>query len=165
MEKQIRNRASQLIEGFCSFLRKCIYSIVSIGPIPKHIAFIMDGNRRYAKRHNLEEGSGHRAGFSALMKMLKYCYELNVKYVTIYAFSINNFKRRPEEVQSTMNLIQEKIEGLIEEESIVNRYGVKVNFIGDLNRIRQVGSRTGYDRYLAQLAGRALDMHCVHVDE
>ncbi|KAL3644521.1 Dehydrodolichyl diphosphate synthase cpt3 [Castilleja foliolosa] len=137
MEKQIRSGASQLIEGFCSFLRKCIYSIISIGPIPKHIAFIMDGNRRYAKCHNLEEGSGHRAGFSALTKMLKYCYELNVKCITIYAFSIDNFKRRPEEVQSTMNLIQEKIESLIEEEGIVNHYGVKVNFIGDLSLLTE----------------------------
>ncbi|KAK6116512.1 hypothetical protein DH2020_049750 [Rehmannia glutinosa] len=92
----------------------------------------MDGNRRYAKKNNLEEGAGHRVGFLALMKMLKYCYELEVKYVTIYAFSIDNFKRRPEEVQSTMQLIQEKIEGLLEEESIVNRYGVRVYFTGNL---------------------------------
>ncbi|CAA0823522.1 Dehydrodolichyl diphosphate synthase 6 [Striga hermonthica] len=93
----------------------------------------MDGNRRYAKKRNLQEGAaGHRAGFSALMRMLQCCYELNIKYVTIYAFSIDNFKRRPEEVQSTMQLIQEKIEGLIEEESIVHRYGVRVHFIGNM---------------------------------
>ncbi|KAL3636340.1 hypothetical protein CASFOL_020887 [Castilleja foliolosa] len=137
MENQIRSRASQLFEIFCNFLSKCICSIISIGPIPNHVAFIMDGNRRYAKLHNLEQGSGHRAGFSALTNMLKYCYELNVKYVTIYAFSIDNFKRRPEEVQSTMNLIQEKIEGLLEEGSIVNRYGLKVNFIGDLRLLSE----------------------------
>ncbi|CAA0823524.1 Dehydrodolichyl diphosphate synthase 6 [Striga hermonthica] len=133
MEKEHINRAFQLLECFWSFLRKCIFSILSVGPIPRHIAFIMDGNRRYAKKRNLQEGAaGHRAGFSALMRMLQYCYELNIKYVTIYAFSIDNFKRRPEEVQSTMQLIQEKIEGLIEEESIVHRYGVRVHFIGNL---------------------------------
>ncbi|KAL7149086.1 hypothetical protein ABFS83_05G015500 [Erythranthe nasuta] len=132
MAKQSSNRATQVIEAVGSFLRRCIGSILSAGPIPKHIAFIMDGNRRYAKKQNLEEGAGHRFGYSTLMDMLKYCYELDVKYVTIYAFSIENFKRRPEEVQSTMQLIQEKIEGLIEKESIVNRYGVRVHFIGNL---------------------------------
>ncbi|GER47537.1 isoprenyl transferase [Striga asiatica] len=133
MEKEHNNWAFQLLEVFWSFLRKCIFSILSVGPIPQHIAFIMDGNRRYAKKRNLQEGAaGHRAGFSALMRMLQYCYELNVKYITIYAFSIDNFKRRPEEVQSTMQLIQEKIEGLLEEESIIHRYGVRVHFIGNM---------------------------------
>lgn len=125
-----------MIEGVASFLRKQVRSILSVGPIPRHIAFIMDGNRRYAKTKSLE-GTGHRAGSLALMNMLKYCYELNVKYVTIYAFSIDNFKRRPDEVQSTMNLIQEKIEELNEKESIVNLYGVRVHFIGNLNLLSE----------------------------
>ncbi|GLT74499.1 hypothetical protein SLA2020_462910 [Shorea laevis] len=97
----------------------------------------MDGNRRYAKKLNLMEGAGHRAGFSALMSMLQYCYELGVRYVTIYAFSIDNFKRDPEEVQSLMDLLQEKIEGLVKEESIVNRYGVRVYFIGNLKLLKE----------------------------
>ncbi|KAL0327251.1 UNVERIFIED_CONTAM: Dehydrodolichyl diphosphate synthase 6 [Sesamum angustifolium] len=137
MEKQSSNRATQLIEGLGSSLRRCICLVLSVGPVPKHIAFIMDGNRRYAKKQNLEEGAGHRFGFRALMNILKYCYELGVKYVTIYAFSIDNFKRRPEEVQSTMQLIQEKIEGLIEKESIVNRYGVRVHFCGNLKLLSE----------------------------
>ncbi|CAA0818290.1 Dehydrodolichyl diphosphate synthase 6 [Striga hermonthica] len=138
MEKRHTNRAFRLLERFYTFLRRFIFSILSVGPTPDHIAFIMDGNRRYAKWRNLrDEGSGHRAGFSALMKMLQYCYELNVKHVTIYAFSIDNFKRRPDEVQSTMQLIQEKIEGLTEEESMVNRHGVRVNFIGNLKLLSQ----------------------------
>ncbi|XP_042019976.1 dehydrodolichyl diphosphate synthase CPT3-like [Salvia splendens] len=132
MEKQSSNLATQLIEGLCSFLRKCICAILSAGSLPRHVAFIMDGNRRYAKKEGLLEGHGHRVGFTALMNMLKYCYEMNVKYVTVYAFSIENFKRRPEEVQSTMQLIQEKIESLLEKESIVNQYGVRVHFIGNL---------------------------------
>lgn len=137
MEKQSSNRATQLIEGFISFLRRCICSVLSIGPLPRHVAFIMDGNRRYAKKQGLQEGAGHRVGFLALMNILKYCYELNLKYVTIYAFSIENFKRRPEEVQSTMQLLLEKIEGLLEEESIVNRFGVRVNFIGNLKLLSE----------------------------
>lgn len=79
MEKQSSNRATQLIEGLGSSLRRCICSVLSVGPVPKHIAFIMDGNRRYAKKQNLEAGAGHRFGFLALMNILKYCYELGVK--------------------------------------------------------------------------------------
>lgn len=106
--------------------------VLSRGPIPSHIAFIMDGNRRFSKKNKLMEGAGYRIGFSALMSILKYCYEFHVKYVTIYAFSIDNFRRRPEEVQSVMDLMQEKIEGLTKQESIVNQYGVKVRFVGNL---------------------------------
>ncbi|XP_047327827.1 dehydrodolichyl diphosphate synthase CPT3-like [Impatiens glandulifera] len=130
------NTSSPLIHigrTISALARKCVFHILSVGPLPNHIAFIMDGNRRYAKKHNLEEGSGHKVGFFALMSMLQYCYELGLKYVTIYAFSIDNFKRRPEEVQHVMKLMQEKIEGLIEEESVVNRYGVRVFFVGNLN--------------------------------
>ncbi|KAL4572739.1 hypothetical protein LXL04_019522 [Taraxacum kok-saghyz] len=115
-----------------TFARKCIFSILSVSQIPNHIAFIMDGNRRYSKQHKLIDGAGHRVGFTSLMSMLKYSYELGVKYVTIYAFSIENFKRSPEEVQSLMDLMEEKIKGLIKEESIVNQYGVRVYFIGNL---------------------------------
>ncbi|KAI3696468.1 hypothetical protein L1987_79484 [Smallanthus sonchifolius] len=53
----------------------------------------MDGNRRYSKQHNLVDGEGHKVGYSSLMLMLRYCYKLGAKYVTVYAFSIENFKR------------------------------------------------------------------------
>lgn len=114
-----------------------MFHVLSVGPIPQHIAFIMDGNRRYAKRQDLAEGSGHKAGYLALMSMLRYCYELGVKYVTVYAFSIDNFKRQPEEVQHVMDLLLEKIEGLLEKESIVNQYGIRVYFIGNLKLLSE----------------------------
>ncbi|XVE72949.1 hypothetical protein DITRI_Ditri11bG0078500 [Diplodiscus trichospermus] len=131
MEK-IRGKLIQIYDNLLSFFQKCIFFVLSVGAIPNHIAFIMDGNRRYTERCNLMEGAGHKVGFSALMSMLKYCYEFGVRYVTIYAFSIDNFKRSPEEVQSLMDLMLEKIEELMKEESIVNRYGVRVYFSGNL---------------------------------
>lgn len=89
----------------------------------------LDGNRRYAKEHNLVvQGAGYRAGFLALLSMLKYCAELGVKYVTIFAFSIDNYKRKPSEVQSVLDLMLEKIEVLLLEESIVHQYNVKSTF-------------------------------------
>ncbi|KAK8962066.1 Dehydrodolichyl diphosphate synthase 6 [Platanthera guangdongensis] len=122
---------STIFGNLCCMFRRCLFSVLSIGPIPDHIAFIMDGNRRYAKRTQIS--TGHRVGFSALISVLRYCYEIGVKYVTIYAFSIDNFKRKPEEVQSTMDLMKEKIDELLEEHSIVNKYGIRMNFWGNLN--------------------------------
>lgn len=114
-----------------------MFSILSVGPVPNHIAFIMDGNRRYAKKRNLAEGIGHKAGFSALVSILRYCYELGVQYVSVYAFSIDNFKRKPKEVQSLMELMREKIEELLQDESIINEYGVRLHFIGNLQLLTE----------------------------
>ena len=136
MEK-VSGRTNQLFVGLASFLRKFLFKVLSVGPIPRHIAFIMDGNRRYAKKTNSAEGAGHRAGHSSLVSALAYCYEMGVKYATVYAFSIDNFKRRPEEVQSLMALMQEKIEELLESESIVSEYGTRVYFIGNLKLLSE----------------------------
>ncbi|GJV79465.1 dehydrodolichyl diphosphate synthase 6-like protein [Tanacetum coccineum] len=123
---------TQVSEFLGSFVRKFMYGILSEAAIPDHIAFIMDGNRRYSKKHNLIDGAGYRVGFLTLISMLRYCYEMGVKHVTVYAFSIDNFKRNPEEVQSLMELMEEKIERLINDEIIVSQYGIRVRFIGNL---------------------------------
>lgn len=126
-----------------------MFSVLSVGPIPDHIAFIMDGNRRFAKKRHLVEGDGHRAGYRSLMSILNYCYELGVKYITVYAFSIENFKRQPEEVQLLMDLLVEKIEDLLRDESIVSKYGMRLYFIGNLTLL------TGPVRAAAEKAMRA----------
>ncbi|KAK5772312.1 hypothetical protein PVK06_048597 [Gossypium arboreum] len=125
------------VDQLVEIIKKCIFCILSVGPIPNHIAFIMDGNRRFTKKCKLMEGAGHKVGFSALMSMLKYCYEFGVRYVTVYAFSIENFKRSPEEVQSLMDLMLEKIEEILKKQSIVNRYGVRVIFSGNLKLLSE----------------------------
>lgn len=131
MEKAVGSMVSQIFENLVCLIRKFIFCI------PNHIAFIMDGNRRYAKKRGLMEGVGHKVGFLALMSMLRCCHELGVRYVTVYAFSIDNFKRSPKEVQSLMELMQEKIDDLIKEESIVNRFGLRIYFIGNLKLLSE----------------------------
>nr|ATD87118.1 cis-prenyltransferase 2 [Parthenium argentatum]ATD87119.1 cis-prenyltransferase 2 [synthetic construct]BCU09028.1 cis-prenyltransferase [synthetic construct] len=126
---------SKGLGSLISTMRRLLFTFMSSGPIPQHIAFIMDGNRRFAKKWKLEEGAGHKAGFLALLSVLKYCYEVGVKYVTVYAFSLDNFNRRPDEVQYVMDIMYEKIQGFLKEMDMVNRYGVRVLFIGDLNRL------------------------------
>ncbi|PHT57531.1 Dehydrodolichyl diphosphate synthase 6 [Capsicum annuum] len=151
-----------LFENISSFVRQCIFSVLNVGPVPSHIAFIMDGNRRYSKKQNLLDGDGHRAGFSALINMLKYCYELGVKYTTVYAFSIDNFKRRPGEVASLMKLMQEKIDELTQEESIVNRLGIRIYFQGNLKLLSDC-VRSAAERAMVKTSGnsRAVLSICV----
>lgn len=137
MEKAVGSMLSQIFENLVCLIRKFIFCVLSVAPLPNHIAFIMDGNRRYAKKRGLMEGVGHKVGFLALMSMLRCCHELGVRYVTVYAFSIDNFKRSPKEVQSLMELMQEKIDDLIKEESIVNRFGLRIYFIGNLKLLSE----------------------------
>ncbi|KAF8011183.1 hypothetical protein BT93_J1721 [Corymbia citriodora subsp. variegata] len=129
--------SSKFMGTICGFLRKCLFKALSAGPIPSHIAFIMDGNRRYAKRRNLAEGDGHRAGFSSLMTILGCCYDLGIQHTTVYAFSIDNFKRRPDEVQCLMDLMVEKIEELLKTGSVLDQYGIRISFIGNLKLLNE----------------------------
>lgn len=88
-----------------NFIRRCLIAMLSYGPMPIRIAFIMDGNYRYAKFRSMKESTGHRFGFSALIGNQRYCYEMGVKCVTVCAFSIDNFKRDRIEVQALMDLM------------------------------------------------------------
>ncbi|KAK9704846.1 hypothetical protein RND81_07G014800 [Saponaria officinalis] len=152
--EECKTKEVSVLSNAAYFVRKCLFGVLSKGPIPDHISFIMDGNRRYAQKYDLDEGTGHRLGYIALMSMLRNCYELGVKYVTIYAFSIDNFKRRPEEVQALMKLIREKIEGSLKQESMVNQYGVRVHFIGDLKLLDE-SVRLAAEKAMAATAGNS----------
>ncbi|KAF2923844.1 hypothetical protein DAI22_07g223900 [Oryza sativa Japonica Group] len=129
--------ATGVLASLQNFIRKCIVAVLSYGPMPKHIAFIMDGNRRYAKFRSIQEGSGHRMGFSALIASLLYCYEMGVKYITVYAFSIDNFKRDLTEVKSLMELMEEKINELLENRNVINKVNCKINFWGKLDMLSE----------------------------
>ncbi|KAF5738093.1 rubber cis-polyprenyltransferase HRT2 [Tripterygium wilfordii] len=152
----------QLFGSLGVVMRRCMFNVLSVGPIPNHLAFIMDGNRRYAKKRNLEFGAGHKAGFLSLISILKYCYELGVKYVTVFAFGTDNFNRRPEEVQMLMDLMLEKIEGLLEQESILYQYGVRVLFIGNLKLLKEP-VRVGMEKAMKATANntRSVLLVCV----
>ncbi|MBQ7522499.1 MAG: isoprenyl transferase [Clostridia bacterium] len=96
--------------------------------LPEHIGFIMDGNGRWAKKRNLPRSAGHSAGAKTFRKIVKYCDRIGIKYVTVYAFSTENWKRPEEEVNSLMKLFKSYLEEAIsdfKDEDIV------VRFIGD----------------------------------
>lgn len=75
--------------------------------IPKHIAIIMDGNGRWAKEHGVSRARGHRAGVKTLRRIVEAALKLGIEYLSLYAFSVDNWKRSKEEVDSLMNLIRE----------------------------------------------------------
>ncbi|CAG9764148.1 unnamed protein product [Ceutorhynchus assimilis] len=114
-----------------TFQKFCI-KILKCGPIPEHVAIIMDGNRRYAQKQHVEKAEGHSKGFDKLSDCLSWCRELEVKEVTVYAFSIENFKRSKEEVDQLMQLAREKFARLFEEQDKLNEHGVCIRVIGNL---------------------------------
>ncbi|CAE7198174.1 unnamed protein product [Rhizoctonia solani] len=95
-----------------NWLTRLVIYILSSGPVPQHVAFVMDGNRRYAKHKQLEVSEGHVDGFGALKRMLEICLRLGIKCVTVYAFSIENFKRPRGEVDTLMSLAKDKLDEL-----------------------------------------------------
>lgn len=115
------------------WLDSFVFEILKCGDIPKHIAFIMDGNRRFANKSNLNRTDGHKKGFETLGKVLSWCRAIGVKQVTLYAFSIENFKRTPNEVNSIMNLARDKCDHMLDELDKVNDAGVRVRVVGDLD--------------------------------
>ncbi|KAJ2935009.1 hypothetical protein H1R20_g2090, partial [Candolleomyces eurysporus] len=110
--------------------RNVILSILAAGPIPRHVAFVMDGNRRYARKHQKRVEEGHSEGFVALRRMLEVCLRLNIRCVSAYAFSIENFKRSPEEVEALMELAEKKLLELCQHGDLLDQYGVRLNVVG-----------------------------------
>lgn len=100
--------------------------------IPKHIAIIMDGNGRWAKKRGLPRTMGHKAGAETIRKILRECDDLGVKYLTLYAFSTENWKRPKEEVNAIMRLLVEFLRKEIKE---LHENNVKITTIGDLTKI------------------------------
>lgn len=98
--------------------------------VPQHIAIIMDGNGRWAKSRGLPRIAGHKVGADSLKEIVKVCAEIGVKYLSVYAFSTENWKRPKEEVSFIMGLLAETIE---KESESLNKNNVKLRFLGRLN--------------------------------
>ena len=97
--------------------------------LPTHIAIIMDGNRRWAKSKNKPVAFGHKEGAKTLEKIVRYANKIGLKYITVYAFSTENWKRAEDEVNALMLLLQNYIEDYSKRADSEN---IKVQFLGDL---------------------------------
>ena len=100
--------------------------------LPRHIAIIMDGNGRWAKQRSLPRTAGHKAGAEVFRDIATYCRELGVAYLTVYAFSTENWKRPAEEVSAIMGLLRQY---LLEAVDTMERDNIRLKFFGDLSAI------------------------------
>lgn len=98
----------------------------------KHIAIIMDGNRRWAKEKNLPSAMGHKKGVDSLKNILRACNDFSIKYLTVYAFSTENWNRKKEEVEFLMNLVAVTLTNELAE---MHKENVQILFIGDLTKL------------------------------
>jgi undecaprenyl diphosphate synthase len=117
--------------------------------LPRHIAIIMDGNGRWAKRRGLPRVAGHRAGMTQVREIIRACDELGIPYLTLYAFSTENWKRPRPEVEYLMRLPEEFFRTEIDE--LVARR-VQVRFIGDIDRLPEYTRRV-VDETLRRTSG------------
>jgi undecaprenyl diphosphate synthase len=100
--------------------------------IPTHVAVIMDGNGRWAKQRGLPRLAGHRAGTENLRRVIRACVEFGIQYLTIYAFSTENWGRPEEEVSGLMHIVEDVIDRELAE---LHREGVQLRHIGRLERL------------------------------
>ena len=100
--------------------------------LPKHIAIIMDGNRRWAKQRGLETKLGHKEGAETLKKIAKYANNIGIKYLTVYAFSTENWKRTEEEVGALMALLKMYVDDFLKDSNLEN---IRINILGDTSRL------------------------------
>lgn len=96
---------------------------------PNHIGIILDGNRRFSRAHGLEIWAGHSLGARKVEEVLAYCWELGIKILTLYVFSIENFDRSKEEVDNIMKLAEDKFTQLLTH-PLIYKYRVRIRAIG-----------------------------------
>ena len=102
--------------------------------LPKHIAIIMDGNRRWAKERNLKVSDGHKQGAETLQKVANYCNNIGIKYLTVYAFSTENWKRSSEEVGALMKLLRLYLDKFSKKADTEN---IKIKVLGDIDVLEE----------------------------
>jgi undecaprenyl diphosphate synthase len=140
---------------------------IDLERLPQHIAIIMDGNGRWAKRRHLPRIAGHRAGIRAVREAVEACARVGVPYLTLYAFSIENWKRPHNEINLLMSLLREYLRKELRE---LNRQNISLGVIGRIhelpqnvqrdleNTIRKTAQNTGLRLTLALNYGARAEM-------
>jgi len=148
------------IFGIYKIYEKWLWYQVKGGTKPEHVAIILDGNRRWASERSLNPWIGHHYGAEKIEDLLEWCLDLDVKSVSLYAFSTENFRRSTKEVEEIMRIAEEKLREVLRNESI-HKHKVRVKAIGRLDllpkklqeMIRQVEESTkNYDERFLNVA-------------
>jgi tritrans,polycis-undecaprenyl-diphosphate synthase [geranylgeranyl-diphosphate specific] len=122
------------IIGTYKLYEKWLWYQVKNGESLEHIAIILDGNRRWASEKDLNPWLGHKRGAETVERLLDWCERLNVKFVTLYTFSTENFRRSPSEIEEIMRIAEDKFRKLLTDERI-HRNKVHVKVIGRVNML------------------------------
>ena len=112
------------------FTKRQLTGQVDKNRLPRHVAVIMDGNGRWAQKRGLPRSAGHKAGAESFRRLGTYCKELGIDYLTVYAFSTENWKRPPEEIDGIMQLLRRYLHECID---TMERDGNRLRFLGDLS--------------------------------
>ncbi len=102
--------------------------------LPEHIGIIMDGNGRWAKKRGLPRSAGHKAGAETFRKITKYCSKIEIKYLTVYTFSTENWKRPNDEISFLMKLFEQYLNEALRD---FQQENIKVRFLGDKSGFSQ----------------------------
>jgi len=146
--------------GIYKLYEKWLWYQVKSETKPEHVAIILDGNRRWASEKSLNPGIGHYYGADKIDDLMNWCLDLDVKSITLYAFSTENFLRSPKEVEEIMQIAEEKLREVLKNETI-HKHKVRIKAIGRLNllpknlqeMIRQVEESTkNYDEHFLNVA-------------
>ena len=109
------------------FYEKWLIKILKTGHLPKHLAFIMDGNRRYAKDKNKPKAYGHEQGLNSLKKCLEWCLNLGIETATVFAFAIENFNREQSEIETLFKLAKVNLYEMAQNNNFLQNNSIKVN--------------------------------------
>jgi ditrans,polycis-polyprenyl diphosphate synthase len=146
---------------FLSILDKSVAKLLAKGPIPKHVAFIMDGNRRFARLNNLSSSvEGHRKGSVKLQQVVHWSLCLGIQELSVYALSTDNFRRPREELDGLFALAQEVFAHFLQDASFVHQNRIRIVFAGKMEmlplHLQQVAERLmestrGYTGFLLNI--------------
>ena len=149
-----------LLNEIEKFKEKNLLADVKKSTVPHHIAIIMDGNRRFAREMKIDMLKGHQLGADRMEEIVDLCRELGTKVITVYAFSTENFRRPEKEVTELMDLIFEKLNGMLTDQRI-HKYKIKINVIGNLDLLPEnvqemakkvMNATKSYDAYIFNIA-------------
>lgn len=115
------------------FYEKWLINILKTGHLPKHLAFIMDGNRRFAKNKKQSKAYGHEQGLNSLKKCLEWCLNLGIEMVSVFAFAIENFNREKEEIETLFKLAKVNLYEMAQNNNFLQKHSIKVCIVGDLS--------------------------------
>ncbi|CAF1059387.1 unnamed protein product [Rotaria magnacalcarata] len=118
-----------------TWLQRCACNIIRYGCTsrPRHIAIVMDGNRRFAREHNFERARGHSLGADKLFDVCQWCYDLGINEMSVYAFSLENLKRSQDEVDTLMNIARVKLNEIEKALEKIHEQQMCIRIIGNLD--------------------------------